>query len=144
MINKLTTKIENLQMEIQQTRIEVRNWFFKWYHYANELLFAQSGRSVDDLKRTVTELECNAVELTRALQALKIEKDVQSKELEEVKQELARHIAGTDIQTELVKAEAKFLKMKDVYNKLREEHIELLRKVSAVLFYISDTRSEIF
>lgn len=79
------------------------------------------------------ELECNAVEQDNALKSLKMEKDVLAKETEDLRQELARHVDGTDVQTEVAKVEAKFLKMKEVYNKLREQHIELLRGVSSFI-----------
>lgn len=77
-----------------------------------------------------TELEAVVADKEQLLSSLQIEKDGLSKELEELRQELERHKAGTDMQTELAKAEAKFVKMKDAYGKLRSEHIELLRAVS--------------
>lgn len=49
--------------------------------------------------------------------------------IDELKQELARHKIGTNLQTEMAKEKEKFQKMKDIYNKLREEHIDLLRTV---------------
>lgn len=72
-------------------------------------------------------MECNAVELERRLTALSIDRETIAKENEELRAELGRIKAGTDVNTELAKEKEKLSKFKEVYNKLRGEHIELLR-----------------
>lgn len=75
-------------------------------------------------------MECDAVESERRFTSLKMDKENCLKEAEELRQELNRHKDGTDLQTEIAKSHEKFVKMRDIYNSLRAEHIELLRKVS--------------
>jgi hypothetical protein len=78
---------------------------------------------IEGLKRSITELECAA--------AQKMEK-----ELEELRQELERTKNNScdvsTVQSEVDKVTDKFVKMKDIYNKLREEHIVLLRTVRTI------------
>jgi hypothetical protein len=57
------------------------------------------------------------------------------KEIELLKLELERQKSSCDAQSEITKVTDKFIKMKDIYNKLRAEHIELLRNVSINSFY---------
>ncbi len=58
------------------------------------------------------------------------------KEIELLKLELERQKSSSDAQSEIAKVTDKFIKMKDIYNKLRAEHIELLRNVSLISFYL--------
>ncbi|KAI1293546.1 Huntingtin-interacting protein 1 [Halotydeus destructor] len=108
LINALNARIEDFQLELEHMKVE-------------------TARTIDGLKRSSSEMESNSKEQHRVIDTLKMEKENQLKELEDLKQELERHKAGTDMQTELAKAEAKFVKMKEAYAKLRVEHIELLR-----------------
>lgn len=84
---------------------------------------------IDNFRRKLAEAECNAVESERALKSAIMDKDNFMKENEEIKQELAKLKSGEN-QAESAKANEKLLKFKEVYNQLREEHIELLRSVS--------------
>ncbi|XP_053207278.1 huntingtin-interacting protein 1-like isoform X2 [Panonychus citri] len=113
LIIKLKRRIEELEMEIQQIRIE-------------------DGRIIDNFRRKLAEVECNVVESDRALKAINIDKDNLSKENEELKQEIIKLKSGTDIQHENTKANEKLAKVLDIYKKLRDEHIELLRAKAEV------------
>lgn len=77
----------------------------------------------------MAEAECNAVESERTLKSALMDKDAYLKENEEIKQELAKMKIGEN-QAESAKVNEKLNKFKEVYNHLREEHIELLRSVS--------------
>ncbi|XP_025017223.1 huntingtin-interacting protein 1 isoform X2 [Tetranychus urticae] len=113
LIIKLKRRIDELEMEIQQIRIE-------------------DGRVIDSFRRKLTEAECNAVESDRALKAIAMDKDNLMKENEELKQEITKLKIGTDNQQENTKANEKLAKVLDIYKKLRDEHIELLRAKAEV------------
>lgn len=76
----------------------------------------------------MAEAECNVIEQERAFKAIIIEKEGCLKELDEVKQELTK-LRGVSSENENAKTNEKLTKFKEIYNKLREEHIELLRSV---------------
>ncbi|XP_074595848.1 huntingtin interacting protein 1 isoform X2 [Brevipalpus obovatus] len=116
--NRLQSRINELEMEIQQLRIE-------------------DGRVIDDFRRKLADAQCNAVEQERAFKAIAMDKDNYKKEIEEIKQELVKFKAGEN-QAESAKVNEKLNKFKEVYNQLRDEHIELLRsKAETEKLYIS-------
>jgi len=67
------------------------------------------------MKRAIAELECAA--------AQRMENEIELLKLELEKQK------GNDAETQVAKVTEKFTKMKEFYNKLRSEHIELIRTV---------------
>lgn len=70
------------------------------------------------MKRSITELEyATAQRMEREIEVLKLETEKQK--------------ASSDAEERMIK----FAKMKEFYQKLRGEHIELIRMVSLVIFY---------
>ncbi|RWS20175.1 huntingtin interacting protein-like protein, partial [Leptotrombidium deliense] len=96
-ISLLMSKIDNLEMEIQQLKIE-------------------DGRLIDTLKRKISEIEEASEEQNNRLRCVELEKEICMKKLCECKQELLRHQKGTDAQPEMAKANEKYAKMRDIYN----------------------------
>lgn len=74
-------------------------------------------RKIEELKRSIAELECaTAQRMEREIEGLKLELEKQKE--------------NNDSETQVAKVTEKFTKMKEFYNKLRSEHIELIRTVS--------------
>lgn len=108
LIEQLLREIEDLKMELQRVQIETH-------------------RVIDDLRRQLTVLDSQLADQQRII----AQKD---QELEELRKKLSESSSNKDAELLLVDVEKKakaneekFSKMKDVYNKLREEHIGLLR-----------------
>jgi huntingtin interacting protein 1 len=110
-IQRLMARIQELELEMQQLRIE-------------------DGRKIDDLKRSIAELECATAQRME-------------KEIELLKLELERQKSSSDAQSEIAKVTDKFTKMKDIYNKLRAEHIELLRNKAETDRQLSMTKTNL-
>ncbi|XP_023222023.1 huntingtin-interacting protein 1-like isoform X1 [Centruroides sculpturatus] len=108
LVEQLLKEIEDLKMELKKMKIEYE-------------------RQIDDLKRLIITHEGQIAELEKRL-------EIVQKEKEDLEQQLT---AATTIEETLSKAteaekkakcqEEKFYKMKEVYTKLREEHIALIR-----------------
>ncbi|GBN89373.1 Huntingtin-interacting protein 1 [Araneus ventricosus] len=108
LIEKLHREIELLKMDIQRIRIEYE-------------------RKIDDLKRQMVGLEAQIAEQDRIIQQLKDENErlSQSTVSENETQEIVLKLSEAEKKAK--SQEEKFLKMKEVYGKLREEHIALIR-----------------
>ncbi|XP_055941623.1 huntingtin-interacting protein 1-like [Argiope bruennichi] len=108
LIEKLHREIELLKMDIQRIRIEYE-------------------RKIDDLKRQMVGLESQIAEQDRIIQHLKDENErlsqctVSENETQEIVLKLS------EAEKKAKSQEEKFIKMKEVYGKLREEHIALIR-----------------
>ncbi|KFM62103.1 Huntingtin-interacting protein 1, partial [Stegodyphus mimosarum] len=108
LIERLQKDIELLRMDIQRMRIEYE-------------------RKIDDFKRQMVNLEAHITEQDQIIQSLKDENEsLKTKPAsEETASELALKL--NDAEKKAKVQEEKFLKMKEVYSKLREEHIGLIR-----------------
>ncbi|KAG8180177.1 hypothetical protein JTE90_020473 [Oedothorax gibbosus] len=108
LIERLQREIELLKMDIQRIRIEYE-------------------RKIDDFKRQLMGLESQITEQDQIIERLKFES-------EKIQQNSSSETATEEVILKLGEAEKKaksqeekFLKMKEVYGKLREEHIGLIR-----------------
>lgn len=108
MINKLMAGINELHAEHQGKQLEYE-------------------RSLEKMRKHILDLEQQRIEMERTINALKIEKESSTREIEELKAELERHKKGTDSETELAKVQQNYQIMKDAYAKMRSEHLELIR-----------------
>ncbi|CAL1276978.1 unnamed protein product [Larinioides sclopetarius] len=108
LIEKLHREIELLKMDIQRIRIEYE-------------------RKIDDLKRQMVGLEAQIAEQDQTIQQLKDENERLSQSIisENETQEIV--VKLSEAEKKAKSQEEKFLKMKEVYGKLREEHIALIR-----------------
>ncbi|XP_035220709.1 huntingtin-interacting protein 1-like [Stegodyphus dumicola] len=108
LIERLQKDIELLRMDMQRMRIEYE-------------------RKIDDFKRQMVNLEAHITEQDQIIQSLKDENEsLKTKPAsEETASELALKL--NDAEKKAKVQEEKFLKMKEVYSKLREEHIGLIR-----------------
>ena len=91
--------IEKLMSRIQELELD------------NHLIRSEDEKRIDDLKRSIAELECAS--------AQRMEKEIELMKRDQEKQNLTEE--------QLSKSSERFTKMKEFYNKLRSEHIELLR-----------------
>ncbi|GAB1608881.1 huntingtin-interacting protein 1-like isoform X2, partial [Argonauta hians] len=120
--------IEQLHKEIQQLREEIDRLQAEAQQKMQPLL-----EEKEQLKRILAELQ---VTLDNTLK----ENELLKRELEEAKLTLAPTDKLTDSE-KLVKAnEEKFKKMKDIYGKLREEHVTLLRVHAEVSKQLKDEK----
>lgn len=108
MINKLMAGINELHAEHQGKQLDYE-------------------RSLEKMRKHILDLEQQRIEMERTINALKIEKESSTREIEELKAELERHKKGTDSETELAKVQQNYQIMKDAYAKMRSEHLELIR-----------------
>ncbi|GIX91808.1 huntingtin-interacting protein 1 [Caerostris darwini] len=107
LIERLNREIELLKMDIQRLRIEYE-------------------RKIDDLKRQMIAIDAQISEQDQIIQNLRDENEkLQNTASENVTQEVALKLIETEKKAK--SQEEKFLKMKEVYSKLREEHITLIR-----------------
>ncbi|KAH9389798.1 histidine permease [Tyrophagus putrescentiae] len=97
-IEKLMGRIEELEIDIRRTKLD-------------------DERKIDELKRSIAELECAT--------AQRMEREIEGLKQELEKQKVSQVSNETEGQVAIVTE--KFTKMKDFYNKLRSEHIELIR-----------------
>lgn len=89
----------------------------------NLLIFfiKQDERKIEELKRSIAELECaTAQRMEREIEGLKLELEKQK----------VNQVSNESTDAQVANVTEKFTKMKDFYNKLRSEHIELIRTVS--------------
>lgn len=108
LVEQLLKEIEDLKMELKRMKIEYE-------------------RQTDDLKRLIISHEGQIAELEKRV-------EMQQKEKEELEQQLTAATATEETLTKATEAEKKaklqeekFYRMKEVYTKLREEHISLIR-----------------
>ncbi|GFR31758.1 huntingtin-interacting protein 1 [Trichonephila clavata] len=108
LIERLQREIELLKMDIQRMRIEYE-------------------RKIDDFKRQMIGLEAQLTEQDQIIQKLKDENEnlLKNATTENATEEIVSKLTETEKKAK--SQEEKFLKMKEVYAKLREEHIALIR-----------------
>ncbi|GFY68064.1 huntingtin-interacting protein 1 [Trichonephila inaurata madagascariensis] len=108
LIERLQRELELLKMDIQRMRIEYE-------------------RKIDDFKRQMIGLEAQLTEQDQIIQKLKEENEnlMKSATEENATEEIVSKLTETEKKAK--SQEEKFLKMKEVYAKLREEHIALIR-----------------
>lgn len=108
LIERLHRELELLKMDIQRMKIEYE-------------------RKIDDFKRQMIGLEAQLTEQDQIIQKLKDENEnlLRSATSENATQEIILKLTETEKKAK--SQEDKFIKMKEVYAKLREEHISLIR-----------------
>ncbi|XP_015930383.1 huntingtin-interacting protein 1 [Parasteatoda tepidariorum] len=108
LIERLQREIELLRMDLQRNKIEYE-------------------RKIDDFKRQFVNLEAHISEQEQIIRSLREENEnmKQSVSSEEVSSEVVLKLQEAEKKAKM--QEDKFIKMKEVYSKLREEHINLLR-----------------
>ncbi|XP_067010685.2 huntingtin-interacting protein 1 isoform X4 [Anabrus simplex] len=105
--------IEHLQTELSRLRMEVRR------------MVAEHNRKVEELKERINELETTlATRESELLQERQLKDDLllQTEDMSKY-QEMEKRTKAT---------EEKFSKLKDIYTKLREEHVQLIRQKADV------------